>query len=631
MIPDALALKQENVLLVGPFPEGHPLIDPAAPGQLASGFRRCNIALVIAWPGFRTPYPAIARLLHRNRIPFSLILCGMPGESAAPRPDRITTPRALAAFFPLEDPSPCWRCLELRWLGQAAHVPAALSWLESLQFPELSGSRAPSAPRGVGKRGLQEASPPTEEERVMLSWTAMDVICDDAGTARVVAEDGTFTPHAFLPHPQCAWCSPWSGVKPHRPGTAVHVGSLTDPTLGIIRTAPHATLPRLDEVPPSGPDAVFLRALRKGGLETSASIHRVQVADGAPYFAEDDAWHGEIQRAHPGDMPAEVVLDALAVYALRLRAGRPLWRGTRRGVALPAPNPRDWIFPLIGGPRRFHDDMELDWARGHDLQSGEVLAIPADVVFNGPPRDGLACADVAHALAHPKLTVAVRWALSRVAENDALMATWYGGLPPPRVRLERLPAQYAEAMAEARRLGAEIEVLDLTTDIGVPVLAVVGRTADRWFYGCGAGMLPERALRAAWARLGQSYVRMHAPAGPAVDFLFQGPERDFPTPVPGGATDPIDTWRYLLDVRGMQALWIDITPPDVALADVVVARAWVAGAIPRPPSDVALDLDPDYVNESPGGARLLELPMRMGLSDAPLQPEDINSAPHPFH
>ena len=115
-----------------------------------------------------------------------------------------------------------------------------------------------------------------------------------------------------------------------------------------------------------------------------------------------------------------------------------------------------------------------------------------------------------------------------------------------------------------------------------------------------------------------------------IDFLFEGPRRDFPSDVPGGATDPIDTWRYLLEVRGMQALWIDITPPDVAQAHVVVARAWISGAIPRPESDVALNFDADHVANSPAGLRLLELPMRMKLADAPSQPEDLNATPHPF-
>ena len=226
--------------------------------------------------------------------------------------------------------------------------------------------------------------------------------------------------------------------------------------------------------------------------------------------------------------------------------------------------------------------------------------------------------------------MAVRWALSRVAENDGLMAAWYCGISPVRIDVDGLAEPWRDAVEEARDRGLQLEVLDLTTDLGIPVLAVMGRHAGRWFHGCGASWQPERALRAAWERAGQSYLRALPDPGPDVDFLFEGPLGYCPSKVPGGDTDPIDTWRLLLGLRGLQGLWIDITPPDVASAGVVVTRAWIVGALSRPPAGATLKADADVLGESVAGMRLLELPTRLGRRKSPLQPTDLNLRPHPF-
>lgn len=603
---DARALRQDNVLLIGPFPEGQRLEDPNAPGVLDPSFRRCTIALVIAWPGVRTPYPRVARLLHAQGIAYTLMLCGLPGTGES---------GALAAFFPIEDKTPCWRCLELRWLGWAADVPGALAWLESLQFPELVEGLTPNLP--------------PEETQVLLTWAAMDVIGADAGAARVVLDDGTFSVHSFLPHPQCAWCSPWSGVKPLHPPPP-HLLTFIDEQLGLFRLDQGTVLPEsLDAPAPAGPDTVLTTAARGDNVRW----HRVHLADPAPYLSNSAAWRETLAFGGSDDMPATLFLDAFARYAMHLRAGRPLWRGTRRGVALPAPDPRRWMSPVVApadGERDYSESLELDWARAHDLHSGDVVAIPADLVYAGPPHDRLPRGDAATAVAHPRLNVAVRWALSQVAENDGLMAAWYGGLPPVRLDAERLAAPWRDALAEARERAMQIEVVDLTTDLGIPVLAVFGRHAGRWFHGCGASWQPERALRTAWERAGQCFLRALPDPGEAIDFLFEGPLGECPTKVPGGDTDPIDTWRMLLRMRGLQGLWIDITPPDVASAGVVVARAWVLGALPRPPLGAPLSADPDRLRASPAGVRLLELPVRLGRRRKPLTPTELNLRPHPF-
>lgn len=603
---EARAIRQDNVLLIGPFPEGQPLEDATAPGRLDPAFRRCTIALVIAWPGVRTPYPRVARLLHEQGIAYTLLLCGLPGAGEG---------SALAAYFPIEDKTPCWRCLELRWMGWTSDVPRALAWLESLQFPDLVTGTSPTLP--------------SDETQVLLTWAAMDVIGADAGVARVVLDDGTFSVHTFLAHPQCAWCSPWAGVKPVHPPPP-HLLAFIDEQLGLFRLDDGTVLPEsLDEKRPAGPDGV----LASGARGDAVRWHRVHLADPAPYLTDGGPWRETLAFGGSDEMPADLFLDAFARYAMHLRAGRPLWRGTRRGVALPAPDPRRWMSPLVrpaAGERDFSARLELDWARAHDLHSGDVVAIPADLVYAGPPYDGLPRGDAGIAVAHPRLNVAVRWALSRVAENDGLMMTWYSGLPPVRIDAEQLSTPWRDALTEARDRGLRIEVVDLTTDLGIPVIAVFGRHDGRWFHGCGASWLPERALRTAWERAGQGFLRALPDPGPPIDFLFEGPSGDCPTPVPGGDTDPIDTWRMLLRLRGLQGLWIDLTPPDVASAGVVVTRAWVVGALPRPPVGAPLSADPDRLGESPAGVRLLELPVWLGRRSKSLTPSELNLHPHPF-
>lgn len=603
--PDALAIRQDNVLLIGPFPEGQPLEHPHTPGAIADAFRRCNIALLIAWPGVRTPYPRLARLLHAHDIAFTLVLCHPPeAEGSA----------AVAAFFPVEDPSPCWRCLELRWLGWSDDVPRTLAWLESLQFPDLI---KPSS-----------TSFPSEEARVLLSWAAMDVLGADAGEARLVLEDGAFSVHSFLPHPQCAWCSPWAGVKPS--STATHLGlpSLFDDRMGLFRRTEGAVLPSSLAVrPPEAPDPVLLSAARGETMPP----HVLRLAHPAPYLADGPAHH-TLACGGSDEVPAALILDAMAAYATALRAGRAVWRGTRRGVALPAPDPTCWMSPVVApaeGERSYAPSLELDWLRAHDLHTGDVVGIPADLVYSGAPRDGLPRGDSAASTAHTSLNVSVRWALSRVAENDALMAAWYTHLPPVRIPPENLAPHWREAIEEARAQGLTLEVLDLTTDLGIPVLALVGHHDSRWFHGCGASWQPERALRAAWARAGQAYLRA-LPVPDDIDFLFEGPVGPWPDTVHGGVTDPIDTWRMMLARRRLRGLWVDITSPDVAHAGGIVTRAWVTDTLPMPPVDAPLLTDPETLRSIPAGVRLLELPLRTGLRDAALAPEALHLRPHPF-
>jgi len=603
---EARAVRQDNVLLIGPYPDGEPLEAHDTPGRLDRRFKHCNIALVIAQPGTRTPYAQIMRLLHASGVPCSLVLHGVPDVPGG---------ASLAAFFPLEDPTPCWRCLELRWLGWAPDTDRALSWLESLQHPDI----CPPARR--------DASP--EETLVLLSWTAMDMLGADPGLARLVLDDGSFTEHHFMPHPQCAWCSPWSGVKPRPPLPPVDYAQLIDRRFGLLRVDTDAALPpRLEPQLAAEPELSLSTATHEPSHPLPAVV---RITQPSPYLGGP---HPDPVLQRPErELSADAVLDGLARYASHLRAGRPFSRGTRRGVALPAPAPSAWMSPLVKpseGERGFDEGLELDWARAHDLHSGDVIAVPADLVYEGAPRDGLPRDCAALPCAHPSLNVSVRWALSRVAEDDALMVTWHVGCAPRRVSARHLPEAWRDALDDARETGAQIEIIDIGNDLGIPVLAVIGRHLGRWFHGCGASWQAERALRAAWARAMASRARALPDPGAPADFLFEGPESAMPETVPSGVTDPIDTWRHTLGLRGMQGLWIDITPPDVAAAGIVVTRAWIAGTLPRPPVTARLGIDPTTFASTRAGARLMALAQHARGGDEALRADDLNLTPHPF-
>lgn len=561
----ATAQRADNVLIIGPWPDGDP----------PEIFTGCTLVFLIPWPGFALDYAAWGRRLHAAGIGYALVL----PHPAATRCTADTDPIAVGAYFSAEDHTPCWRCLELRMLGWTRDATRDAAFLETLK------GQGPQEPGGY--------APPTEEQIVMLKWLAMDITGADPGVAVHGTHDGSFTLHFFLPHPQCAFCSPWAGAPTGDGATPLEW--LTDVRFGTLRPRrpdPAATLlpPRLRyEV--CGPTPSF-------GADSLPGL--------APSYGHDVRESDE----------QVALLEGIAAYTTALRAGRPMWRGTRRGIPASALDPSPWIpYENAHGLIPHDESREYDWQRAHRLERGDDVSAPADLFFTGRPWERLMHAEPAATVAHPNIEVAVRVSLTRVAAVDGLMVAWYASLVPPRVMRSELTDEQDELLAQLEALDWEMAVVDLTADLGVPVVAVLGRTPWRWCWGCGADLDPRVGLQRAFHAFTDRLCQPEIPVPGGLDFLFEGAAAELPPAHPEAHRNPLDTWRAYLRRAGLEAFWADVTPPDVARTGVVVVRTLIAEALPT-------------IREEIGGRPVSR---RLRRRDSrPLRREALNPRPHPF-
>ncbi|MDB5660123.1 MAG: hypothetical protein JWS10_2738 [Cypionkella sp.] len=134
----------------------------------------------------------------------------------------------------------------------------------------------------------------------------------------------------------------------------------------------------------------------------------------------------------------------------------------------------DWRPPAYSG-------AEIDWIAGIDAQSGATVLLPADSVLIGlrtaGDEEATAIADSNGCAAGATKVEAMEAALLELVERDAAGRWWYGRRQRPS-----LPAALLNKWPELIKwLDGRMRLtrlLDLTTDIGVPVIAAVSTAPD---------------------------------------------------------------------------------------------------------------------------------------------------------
>lgn len=158
-----------------------------------------------------------------------------------------------------------------------------------------------------------------------------------------------------------------------------------------------------------------------------------------------------------------------------------------------------------------------DWCAATVLVSGWSVDIPFDLCWRRNPAEqqvrprsapGLGCA------AGQSRDLAALAAVLEVVERDALALWWRGGrrARPVSSQLQE-KAGFAQLRHAARgqRDGRLCWFLDLTTDVGVPVIAAIsiGQAGRGFAFGVSAALRAEDALRSAFLELGQLELADH--------------------------------------------------------------------------------------------------------------------------
>lgn len=211
-----------------------------------------------------------------------------------------------------------------------------------------------------------------------------------------------------------------------------------------------------------------------------------------------------------------------------------------------------------------------------DLVTGEAVPVPAQSVF----------LDSAAMLAEPlqedanstgcavgaTRDSAVATALWECVERDAMALWWHGNRPGSAVALEVIDAQQPRLFWWLHQRTRVTRLLDITTDIGLPVVVAVAADADGRVVAMGSAARPvlKDAALAAVTEMVQTEVSLElaCEAGhpEALDWIARASMTDGPQfqPGPGRSSGPLATPGLLARLSDLRhrALAVEMTLPD---------------------------------------------------------------------
>ncbi|MET8853772.1 TOMM precursor leader peptide-binding protein [Amycolatopsis sp. NPDC004625] len=300
-------------------------------------------------------------------------------------------------------------------------------------------------------------------------------------------------------------------------------------------------------------------------------------------------------------------------------------------------NPEHADFQRVGEP--FDTAARIDWTPVWST-AGHRRLLPTSYLYYGTPRESAARgvrADSNGAAAGSSLEDAILQGALELVERDAVALWWYNRTPVPGVDLASFADPWlAEMSANYAAIGRELWVLDVTSDLGIPVTVALSRRTDSphedIMLGFGAHLDPRIAVRRAVTELNQMLPIVQA-AGAGLDdpdarrwlahatvanqpYLRPAAGQrmrtaaDFPFVNRTDVRDDVEALGRVFGRAGLELLVLDQTRPDVGIP---VVKVIVPG------------LRPFWARFAPG--RLFDVPVRLGRLDAPTPYERLNPFP----
>lgn len=319
--------------------------------------------------------------------------------------------------------------------------------------------------------------------------------------------------------------------------------------------------------------------------------------------------------------------NACMLYSERQYVERDAWNG------------RDTFFHLI--PERFDPDARLEWSPLWSLSERRFKFLPTGYLYFSYPRgDGpfRFAADSNGNAAGATREEAIVQGFLELVERDAVALWWYNRLPRPAVDADAFDLPFVREM---RRFYASVSrefwVLDLTSDLGIPVYAAISRRVDKpvedIVFAFGAHFDPKIALLRAITEMNQFLPAvLSIGADGSGDYTFPDAEAQAwwrtatlanqPYLVPKGLATPPGAPEFgdmrdavlhaqrLVEGKGLEMLVLDQTRPDIGLP---VVKVVVPG------------LRHFWARFAAG--RLYDVPVSLGWSAAPTREEDLNPIP----
>lgn len=292
-------------------------------------------------------------------------------------------------------------------------------------------------------------------------------------------------------------------------------------------------------------------------------------------------------------------------------------------------------------PIPFDEKEEMEWTPVYSLTQEKFKYLPACYCYAQYP-----CEDEMRMYSYPDsngcasgntLEEAILQGFLELVERDGAAIWWYNRLQRPQVDLASAQNDYIDkVVAYYEEIGRELYVLDLTTDLGIPVFASISyrkdpAVKDEVLYAFGAHVEAGIALERAIIEMNQllplaeitdgkyliddpvfvrwlQFIRVedHAWLRPA-PVPSRNIQTDYPPLCPptihGAIHCCVDAAREV----GLETLVLDMTQPDVGMP---VAKVMVPG------------LRHMWKRLAPG--RLYDVPVKMGWLEKALEEEELN-------
>ena len=294
-------------------------------------------------------------------------------------------------------------------------------------------------------------------------------------------------------------------------------------------------------------------------------------------------------------------------------------------------------------PRPLEPDERIDWTPIWSLTAERHRLLPTQLLFrfdDNRGHDAIAPGCSNGCAAGNTIEEAVLQGFLELVERDAVAIWWYNRLRRPGIDIDSFDDPWLLDLKEHyRALGREVVALDLTNDLGIPVVAGISHRVEgpqqriAIGYGChlDARIAVQRALTEssqmlnidlrgdaqAMREIGDGWMEWATLASqPYLTPDEAAPPRrrdDFSDNCPDDLLDCIECCRKVVETRGMEMLVLDQTRTDAGMP---VARVVVPG------------LRHFWPRFGPG--RLYDVPVTMGWLSAPLGESELNPVPFFF-
>lgn len=449
--------------------------------------------------------------------------------------------------------------------------------------------------------------------------------------------------HAFAPVPRCPVCGPDEPAPLPPPLALSSRAKVFTPDGGDRAAAPEETLRRYSHL--ISPITGIVDRLTPSLEGTDGLLHIFTAGHAEPPGRPP----GERRRSAgrgltPSQARAAALCEALERYSGFFQGTETLIEATYRQLRGEAVHPNDCLriserqyaaredwnrlgLPYHWLPEPFDEERPVEWVPAWSLTNKVFKWLPAAYGFYGAPLpDGhrFCRADSNGCAAGTCLEEAILQGFFEIVERDALALWWYNRALRPGVRLDGFPQSQALRGALAR-LGREVWVLDLTTDLGIPAFVALSREVSPrpgdLILGAGAHLDPAVALTRALTEINQflpgflsgrpRQVFSEDPGDAA--YLVPDPSRplrtaeDFPSLARPDLRDEVELCVERARERGLEVLVVDQTREEAGLP---VVRVVVPG------------MRLFRARFAPG--RLYDTPAALGWLPAPLSESEMN-------